>query len=299
MRPETIESSEQVLQRLLDNLARLTPQQRVAAQHILDHPRDVGVSSLRELAAAAGVTPNTLVRLAQALEFDGFESLREPFRASARQQPVSPLERDEWLDAVAGDGSGGQLLGSVAAAALGNLERLYRETKPEQLERAARRLLKARTIYVFGISTLLAPAKLFTALARMAMGNIVSVPSDNSLPLDDLARAGRQDVLLAMTFEPYRREAVEVVRQARAQGVAIVVLTDSWKSPVVTDGDEIFTMPATAPHVFTSAVAITAFVELLIAYLIRAGGKELRTAIGNFHRRRFEAGLYWTEKPRR
>jgi DNA-binding MurR/RpiR family transcriptional regulator len=283
-----------VLAVLSESLGRVTPQQRVAAQYILDHPYEVGVSSLRRLADAAGVTPNTLVRLAQSLGFDGFESLREPFRESARSGPTSPLERGEWLQAVAGEGSAGQLFGAVAGAALDNLEKLLREIKPEQVRDAARTLLKARHIYVLGVSTLVATARYFVANARMAMSNVYAVPTDGSLPSDDLARMGAKDVLLVMTFEPYRREVVEAAIQANRQGAAVMALTDSWKSPVIASARQSFIIPAAAPHLFTSIIALSAVLELLIAFIIKEGKKGLRDNIREFHRRRFDLGMYWT-----
>jgi DNA-binding MurR/RpiR family transcriptional regulator len=286
---------EDVLASLQAKLPELTPQQRLAAQHILDNPHDVAVSSLRELAEAAAVTPNTLVRLAQALRFDGFESLREPFKDSARSGSRSPLERAEWLQTVAGGGAAGKLLGAVAGSIFRNLETLFEGVEAEQVERVARTLLKARNVYVFGVGTLLPVARLFVANARMAMSNVIAIPSDGSLPLDDLARAGGKDVLLAMTFEPYRREAIDVARQAHRQGVRIIGLTDSWKSPLIRFAAETFIVPAAAPHIFTSAIALAAFLELLLAYVIKDGGKELSANIKEFHRRRFELDMYWQE----
>jgi hypothetical protein len=62
-----------VLSRLLEAIPEMSPQLRKAARYVLDNPNDVGVSSIREVAEAAEVTANSLVRMARAVGFDGFE----------------------------------------------------------------------------------------------------------------------------------------------------------------------------------------------------------------------------------
>jgi DNA-binding MurR/RpiR family transcriptional regulator len=127
------------------------------------------------------------------------------------------------------------------------------------------------------------------------MENIQPVPSDGSHPLDALAQAKPTDLLLAMTFEPYRREVVEAVSYARKRGLKIIVVTDSWKSPVAADVNEVFIVPATAPHVFASVIPIAAFMEILLAFLIKQGGAEAASRIKRFHENRFELGIYWKD----
>ncbi|MEL0206157.1 MAG: silent information regulator protein Sir2, partial [Alphaproteobacteria bacterium] len=53
--------SSQVLDRLASELPDLTPEARKAAIYVLENPHDVGVSTVREIAEAARVKPNTFV----------------------------------------------------------------------------------------------------------------------------------------------------------------------------------------------------------------------------------------------
>ena len=61
-------------------LPDLTPEARKAATYVLENPRDVGVSTVREIAQAANVKPNTVVRMARQVGFEGYEDFRAPFR---------------------------------------------------------------------------------------------------------------------------------------------------------------------------------------------------------------------------
>ena len=51
--------SSQRLDRLAEELPELTPEARKAATYVLENPLDVGVLTVREIANAANVNPNT------------------------------------------------------------------------------------------------------------------------------------------------------------------------------------------------------------------------------------------------
>ena len=55
--------STNVLERLADEFSELTPEARKAAAYVLENPLDVGVLTVREIAEAAKVNPNTVVRI--------------------------------------------------------------------------------------------------------------------------------------------------------------------------------------------------------------------------------------------
>src|SRR3954452_4896998 len=63
----------------------LSGQLRLAARHLLDHPDDVALGSMRELAHQAGLPPVTFVRLARALGFADFSELRALFQNQLRE----------------------------------------------------------------------------------------------------------------------------------------------------------------------------------------------------------------------
>ena len=65
------QDSGSVLQSLAAQLESLGPEVRKAATYVVENPNDIGVSSIRELAEAADVKPNTFVRMARAVGFEG------------------------------------------------------------------------------------------------------------------------------------------------------------------------------------------------------------------------------------
>ncbi len=289
-------ASEQVRGRLLDALPTLSPQLRKAARFALDHPREVGVSSISELATAAGVKPNTLVRMARAVGFEGYEGFREPFREMIRTGAGDFPDRARWLQSIARGGRHGELLTEMAGGALANVEALYGEITAEGVKAAADRIVEARVTYVLGVGIAHAVARNFAYLAGMALETVAAIPRTGSVAVDDLARAGPGDVLLAVTFEPYRTEVVQAVRAARGQGVAVIAISDSLASPIALGAAQVFRVPTETAQFFTSTVALSALFETLMAFVIADAPPEVVASIERFHRRRHELGVYWNEE---
>jgi len=284
---------------VLDGLARayegFSPQLRKAAQYVLDNPNDIGVHSIRQVADAADVHPNTLVRMAGALGFDGYRQFRKPFSDHLRQGVEGFPDRARWLQSIAESGRHGTLYAEIAEKSFANVETLYAAATAEDVKTAADLIVASRTTYVLGVGTAYALAHNFWYVARMAFENIVQVPRTGVLAIDEVARMGPDDVLLAMTFRPYRAEVVEAAQRAVARGVKLVAVTDSRASPIATAAEHAFIVPTEASQFFTSMVGALAFLETLIAFMIADADKAVIDRIEDLHRLRLDAGIYFDD----
>ena len=285
-----------VLEQLAGQLRELTPEVRKAASYVLENPNDVSVSSIREIADAAQVKPNTFVRMARMIGFEGYEDFRRPFREEIRQGRESFPDRARWLQSLAKGGKLDGLYVQMAAAAIENVEGLFASTGVNALKAAADEIVEARSTYVLGVGIANALARNFAYLAGMAVGTVTALPRDGSPPVDGLVRAGEGDVLIAMTFKPYRREVVEAVAVAVEQGVTVIGISDSLASPVLQGAAHRFVVPVEAPQFFTSTVALSAFLETLMAFVIADAPPEVIANIERFHQRRHELGIYSSEE---
>ena len=101
--------SSRVLSRLSDEFGDLTPEAQKAARYVLENPADVGVSTVREIAEAAQVKPNTVVRMARQVGFEGYDDFREPFREAIRRGQVTFPDRARYLQDIGKSGHLGEL----------------------------------------------------------------------------------------------------------------------------------------------------------------------------------------------
>ena len=286
----------EVLNRLAIQLDSLTPQMRKAATYVLDNPTDVSISSINEIAKAAQVKPNTLVRMARSCGFSGYDDFREPFRNEVRSQPGNFQERAAWLQSLSHSGDLGSLFGDMAASTMGNIEQTFRSTDSDSLKNAADAIVGAKRVFVLGVGLNYALARNFSYLADMALDNVTAIPRDGGLALDDISRAGPGDILLAMTFKPYRTEVVDAVAIARKQGVTIIGVSDSAASPVVAGSEHGFTVRTDTPQFFTSIVAAAALLETLMSFVIADASADVIANIKQFHERRHALGIYRDEQ---
>ncbi len=284
-----------LLRNLAEELGGLTPEMRKAAAYVLENPNDVGVSSIREIAEAASVKPNTFVRMARSFGFEGYDDFREPFREEIRNGGGNFPDRARWLQSLSKGGKLGGLYADMASSAIANIEQTFAATDASRMKAAADAIVRARHTYVLGVGINHTLARNFAYLADMAVDNIHAIPRDGSLAIDDVSRAGAGDVLLAMTFKPYRTEVVEAVQIARGQQVTIIGLSDSPASPVIAGSEHGFVVQTDTPQFFTSTFATGALLETLMAFVIADASPDVIANIERFHERRRSLGIYRDE----
>lgn len=286
------DSPAHVLQTLGAELGNLSPELRKAAAYVLENPNDVGVSSIREIADDAGVKPNTFVRMARCVGFEGYDDFREPFREEIRRGVISFPDRARWLQSLAKGGKLAGLYADMAASAIRNIEKTFAATNDKSIKKAADAIVAARRTYVLGVGVNNTNARNFTYLADMALDSLQSIPKQGSTATDDLVRANSDDALVAMTYKPYRTEVVEAVALARTQGVTIIAISDSPASPIVVGADHSFIIEADTPQFFPSSVSTIALLETLMAFVIADAKPNVIANIEKFHSRRHELGIY-------
>jgi len=284
--------SQTILDRLSDELEALTPEAQKAARYVLENPMDVGVSTVREIAQAAQVKPNTVVRMARQVGFDGYEDFRAPFREAIRAGRASFPDRARWLQSIGREGALGGLYADMLGAAIRNIEETFAGIPAEALKAAAEAIWASRAVYVLGVGVMNANARNFTYLASTGLTDFHAIPRAGSTAVDDLAWADRRDVLIAMTCAPYRTEVVEAVRIARDQGLTVIALSDSAASPIVTGADHRFVVAVDTPQFFPSSVSLIALLETLLSFVIAVASDEIVGRVETFHARRHGLGIY-------
>ncbi|WP_170598937.1 MurR/RpiR family transcriptional regulator [Ruegeria arenilitoris] len=287
--------SNAVLDRLTREWDALTPEAQKAARYVLENPADVGVSTVREIAEAANVKPNTFVRMARQVGFEGYEDFRAPFRDAIRRGTVSFPDRARWLQEIGKSGELGGLYADMVGAAIRNIEETFAGIDATRLQAAAEAIWKSRQVFTLGVGVNNANARNFTYLASTGMKQFHAIPRPGSTPVDDLAWADEQDVLIAMTCHPYRTEVIEAVKLAREQGMTVVGISDSPASPVILNAQHGFVVAADTPQFFPSSVSTIALLETLLSFVVALSSDEIVERVERFHRRRHQLGLYAEE----
>lgn len=286
------QSQEAVVERLLAVYDDLPGQLQISARYLIDHPHEVGLQSMRTLATNADVHPNSFVRLARHIGFDGYDAMRERFRDFVRGGAGSSPDRVRWLQDMAKKGGSAEILGSMASACLENTERMFEQQSIQDLDKAVDWMAASKRVFVLGLGLAYPLAYNFWYVARMGFDHFILTPRHGSQPSDDIIRIDEDDCLLAMTFQPYRRETLAAVRLAKARGAKTIGVTDSNASALCRESDLGLVSPTHTPQFFHSNSAVTALLESLCALLVVRGGERATEAIEAFNTARWEAQIY-------
>lgn len=282
-------------EQILDQFSALTPRMQAAARFIIDHPNEVVIASMRQLAGQAGAQPATLVRLAQQLGYQGWPELKSAF---ARDLGLHSATYGERARSLARRGRGQDLARELFAAQRANLDHTETAVAP-RLDQAVKLLRNARAVHIAGFRAS-HPVAFSLFYGYRLFRNAVFLVGDPAAGLETQLRAiEKQDVLVVISFAPYSREALMAAQHARAAGAGVLALTDSSASPLALDADVVLPFSVASPSFFPSVAAGVALTEALLEQLVAQGGEAVVGRIGQVERALFDSGAYLQPPTRR
>jgi DNA-binding MurR/RpiR family transcriptional regulator len=206
---------------------KLPPQLQSAARYVLDHPQDVALLSMREQARRAGVRPWTMMRLAQRLGFDGYESFRALFADTLRQGGLGFAGKAREQLARQTEVGGRALAAEMIASLSARIAVLGEAASLDALVAAAERMHGARRVYGLGLRSSYSVAVHLAYVMSFLGEKAVLLDAAAGTGADALRHATPDDVLFAVAVAPYTKMTIELARHAVAKSVPIIALTDS------------------------------------------------------------------------
>jgi DNA-binding MurR/RpiR family transcriptional regulator len=245
------------------------------ASFALDNPDEIAFGTAASIAAKAGVQPSTLVRLSQALGYQGFSDLQQVFRSRLKERVLNYDERLQHLRAHAAAGSrSGSILEGFLSSAERSLAELRHAIEPEKLDAAVTVLAGARTIYLLGLRrSFPVAAYMAYALGKLAVPSVL-VDGLAGLSTEQIGFAGAGDAVVAVSFAPYASETPALAEAARARGAKIVSITDSAFSPIAPLADIWFEVAEANYEGFRSVSATLALAMALCVAVAEQRGEK-------------------------
>ncbi|MGW2339122.1 MurR/RpiR family transcriptional regulator [Streptomyces sp. NPDC001661] len=273
---QTPTSYSELVSRLQERSAHLTPSQRLLSERVLADPEGVAFMTVSDLASAVGVNEATVVRFATGLGLSGYPGLTQLCRAHLREQ-AQLLRRYDNLEQLGTDG--GDLLDRAAAQDLANISRTFARVDRTAWDEAVRALAEAPRVHVLGLRKCHAPAYLLGYLLRMLREDVMTVTGDTGGLADELRRVREGDCFVAVSVHRYAADTVRAFAWARERGAHCVALTDNPASPLAAPAHEAFFVDASSPSVLRSLTAFTSLVQALAAGVARSRGHEARSTL--------------------
>nr|WP_298058850.1 MurR/RpiR family transcriptional regulator [uncultured Halomonas sp.] len=291
--------SDSLRDRIIAQYDAMSPQLQQAARYVIEHPEEVALVSMRELARLAAVQPATMTRLAKFLGLPGYDELRAHHAAALRRGSDGFAAKvrqrvDEGKETVESDIASHMLQGLSA-----QLAKLCEPDSLKRLEATANRLRSARKVYVLGLRSCHAVAWHFHYVMTLLGERSVHLDGPGGTGGDALIRATPEDVMLVISIKPYASETLKLAQLAKDKGVGILSITDSEVSPLVgfseqtifcaTESDSFF-------HTLTPALAIS---EVLCTLLVELDRPKTLEALQQADEHLAHLNTYSTAIPRR
>ena len=282
-------------ERILERFTQLSPKLQAAARYIVDHPNEVVIQSMRNLAQVAGTKPATLVRLAQQIGYAGWPEIKSAFTQDLGLHTERYGRRARSL-AARGQDAG--LVSEMFLVQRRNLDLTERQCGPS-LRQAAKLLKSADAVHVAGFRASFPIAYSLVYGYRLFRNSVHLVDGQSGGLEMQLRPIGRRDCMVVVSFAPYSREALAALRAAKTAGARVIALTDSGASPLALEADVAVLFSAASPSFFPSVAAAVAVVEALLELLVADAGTAAARVIDRAERQLFDSGAYLQPPPLR
>lgn len=263
--------SDPLREQIIAQFDGMSAQLQQAARYLLEHPNEVALVSMRELARHADVQPATMTRLAKVLGFQGYNDIRVHYAETLRRRndgfAAKVLQPSSGVNASKSD---------LAAKVLHGLSaQLSTLCTPETLQRLtdmANRLAAARKVYVLGLRSSHVVAWHFHYVMSLLGERSIHLDGPAGTGGDALMRATSSDVMLVVSIKPYTVDSLALAQLANNKGLAILSITDSEVSPLAGISEQAIFCPTESEsffHTLTPALAISEVLCTLLAELDR------------------------------
>lgn len=222
--------SQRLREAILARRDSLTPTERLIANHLLEHPWNTALMSIRELAARWKTAPASIIRISRKLGFRSFSELKRGLKLEMRESP-SPLNRFKLALEQRQDRefSG---LASIAEQEIANLQATLQLLQGESLAKAVALLRRAKLVFSAGAGISHHLAGLAAFVFQHIGVRAFALPLAGSPLSEQLLTIQKGEVLLCFAFPPYSAQTIEAAALARKQGASVIGITNQTLSPL-------------------------------------------------------------------
>jgi DNA-binding MurR/RpiR family transcriptional regulator len=237
------------------------------AEFVLDHPTEVALGTVAEVAERSGVPPSAIVRFAHALGFGGFTQMQQVFRsrlvAGVAPSYKARLARMKHEEKSILGRRPAAVLGRFVAEAQSALVALSQSAHAPELEAATAILAEARDIYLLGLGGSFPVATHLAYVLRKLGRRVVLLDGIGGSIHEQSHPATAEDALVAISFRNYYPDTARLFPELVARRIPAISITDSLLSPIVEGATVVFEIQDMPEPALRTLVAPMCLVQAL------------------------------------
>lgn len=250
------------LMNIQSKLKQLTDAERKVAQYVIDNYKSILNCTVTELAEKANSSDATVVRFCRSVGYKGYQE----FKINLAQDAIVPYKH--LNSALEKGDSTAEIIEKVMRSEIAVLEETINILKPKDLEKAAKAIMKAKKITIFGTggSAMIGQDAMHKFLK---IGIRCFIQTDIEVQTMEAALLNKGDVAIIISHSGSNKNVVECMKLAKNCGAITIGLTTQGKSPVQKNCD-IVLQSSTKETVFksesvTARIAQLAVIDSLVA----------------------------------
>lgn len=255
-----------------------------------DYPR-AGLESLPKLAARAGISAPTVLRMLAKLGYSSYGEFQAALHDEVTERMSEPATRSRQIAAAEGSDVLGGSLAVLSRGVVATGERIDRA----EFEAAVELLSNSKrpVITLGGFESEVCASHLATLLSQIRVG-VRYCPRGSTSAVFEMLDIQRRHVIVAFDFRRYQTSTMDALRFAHERQAAIVLFTDRWISPASDLAQLVFVCDSSGVGPFDSRVACVAVIESLVGAVTSAVGGRGEQRIESVYE--LLAGSTWGER---
>lgn len=245
------------------------------ADWILSNPGGLIPLSISELADQCGCGDATVVRFARRLGFSGYQELKISLAQEEKRVINAKITREDDCFTV---------FEKVCDDIYYSLERTKKVLSPDSLAQAARKIISAEQVIIFGLGNSASVAMDAHHKFLRAGCRAISY-SDNHMQAIAASHLTEKDVVIGISHSGSSKDIVEAMQIAKSRGAFTICITNHGKSPVLKHSDiALFTSSEETKYsilALNSRIAQLAIIDSLYFYMVYQKDAESLQAIQN------------------
>ncbi len=226
---------QELRRRIKAKMPSLTESQKRIANYIVENPQKFALSSIRQLEKELHTSKSTIVRLAQALGYNGFHELKSLFLTKIRHA-ADPIPRyKSFLSKSQGETN---FIKMIVDEAHHNIQETFHKIDEHNYQKAISLIENAKHIYIIGMGV-----SSYVAQIAAYLFTRISIKSNNlthggvSFSEQIINLSPNEDIIIAFSFPPYSCETFDAVQYAHERNIKIISITDRVTNKVVQFSD--------------------------------------------------------------
>jgi DNA-binding MurR/RpiR family transcriptional regulator len=255
---------------------------------------EVAFMTASELGHTVGVSEATVIRFASYLSYQGYPEFQREFQRMVSDEltTVRRLRDAQETPATA------SALHPIRDQELQNIRATFENVPSRDIQEVARAVLRASVVFVIGLRASACLAHFFAYQARQIAPDIKLITSGGADGQGLIHRA-EKGLVIAFAFPRYPRETVELVDAARGEGLHVVAITDSFKSPLAERAHKMILAPVTSPSFVDLLAAPMAISAAIVNEASNLDHERALKGLAQFERVAKRTDLFWTNGGRR